>query len=91
MELSDAVRCAALFPEADLPGPPPGHPARRVEVEGVRVFLPSTHPLGTVFPERLEEERIEHVVGAVREFLKADGREKAIWTVSEAAQPSELA
>ncbi len=91
MELSDAVRRAALFPEADLPGPPPGHPARRVEVEGVYVFLSSTHPLGMVFPEQLEESRIEHVVGAVRELLAAEEREKAIWLVSEAAEPSSLA
>lgn len=74
-----------------MPGPPPGHPARRVEVDGVCVFLPSTHPLGLVFPEQVEEERIEHVVSAVREFLAAEGREMAIWSVSEEAQPSELA
>jgi hypothetical protein len=80
-----------LFPETDLLGPPPGSPARRVEVEGVYVFLPSTHPLGIVLPEQLEEERIEDVIGAVREFLTAEGREKAIWSVSEAARPTGLA
>ena len=55
------------------------------------VFLPSTHPLGMVFPEELEEGAIEDVVGAVRAFLTADGRHKAIWSVPEAAKPSDLA
>jgi hypothetical protein len=91
VELSEAVRHAALFPETDLPAPPPGSPSRRVEVEGVCVFLPSTHPLGMVFPEQLEEERIEHVIGATRELLTAEGRGKAIWSVPEAAKPSDLA
>ncbi|HEY2354716.1 MAG TPA: GNAT family N-acetyltransferase [Gaiellaceae bacterium] len=90
MELSDAVRRATLFPETDLPGPPAGSPARRVEVEGVYVFLPSTHPLGLVFPERVDEARLEHVVGAVREILTTEGRAKAIWSVPEAAEPSGL-
>jgi GNAT superfamily N-acetyltransferase len=90
VEFSDAVKRAVLFPETDLPSPPPGSPARRVEVEGVCVFLPSTHPLGMVLPERLEEGRLEHVVGAVREFLTAEGRGKAIWSVSEEAEPSDL-
>jgi GNAT superfamily N-acetyltransferase len=80
-----------LFPETDLLGPPPGSPARRVEVEGVYVFLPSTHPLGIVLPEHVEEGRTEHVVSAVREFLTAEGRGKAIWSVSEAAKPTGLA
>lgn len=79
-----------LFPETDLPGPPPGSPGRRVEVEGVCVFLPSTHPLGIVLPEQVEEGRIEHVVSAVREFLTAEGSAKAIWNVSEAAEPPGL-
>ena len=91
MELSDAIRRAALFSETDLPSPPPGHPARRVEIEGVYVLLPSTHPFGIVFPERLDEGRVEHVVGAVREFLTAEGRKKAIWMVPEEAEPSNLA
>lgn len=91
MELSDAVRRAVLFPETDLPGPPPGSPARRVEVEGVHVFLPSTHPLGIVLPEQLEEGRIGDLVTAVRDFLAAEGRPKAIWNVSDAATPADLA
>src|ERR1700740_1528613 len=91
VELPDAVRRAVLFPESDLLGPPPGSPARRVEVEGVYVFLPSTHPLGIVLPEQLEEERVEHVVAAVREFLTDERRRKAIWSVSRAATPADLA
>jgi hypothetical protein len=91
VELSDTIRRAALFPDTDLPGPPPGSPVRRVEVEGLNVVLPSTHPLGIVIPEQLEEGRIDDVVGAVRQFLVAERREKAIWNVSEAAKPTGLA
>ncbi len=91
MELSEAGRRAALFPETDLPGPPPGSPARRVEIEGLHVFLPSTHQLGMVFPEALEAGRLEDVVGAVRELLSSEGRRRAIWSVSRAATPPDLA
>lgn len=91
MELPDAIRRAALFPESDLPDPPPGHPARRVEVEGVPVLLPSVLPLGLVHPECVEAGRIKHAVGAVREFLREEGREKGIWFVPEAARPAGLA
>ena len=91
MELPDAIRSAALFPETDLPDFPPGHPARRVEIDGTFVLVPGTRPAGVVFPQRVEEGGIERLVGAVRELLRAEGREKALWMVAEAAEPPELA
>jgi hypothetical protein len=86
----DAIRHAALFPETDLPDLPPNHPTRRVVVEGVFVRLPAGLPVAYVSPERIEEPRIGEVVDGVRRFLRAEGREKAAWFVSEEAFPADL-
>jgi GNAT superfamily N-acetyltransferase len=90
VELPDAIKHAALFPESDQPDFPPGHPARRLEVEEIVVILPGGQPHGLVFPERIEESRVEHVVNAVRQMLRAERRERAIWFVPEAASPEGL-
>ncbi len=91
MELPDAIRHAALFPASDLPEFAPGHPTRQIEVEGVAVILPATLPPGLVFPERVEESQIERLVDAVRQALRHEGRERAIWSVPEASAPAGLA
>jgi hypothetical protein len=44
VELPDAIRHATLFPQSDLPEWPPGHPTRRIEIEGVYVLLPDGLP-----------------------------------------------
>jgi GNAT superfamily N-acetyltransferase len=86
-----AVRRAALFPAEDLLDLPVGHPSRRVVVAGVTVELPVGLPMGDVFPAQLEESQPEQVVGAVRRFLRVEGREKGVWFVPEAASPADLA
>lgn len=91
MELPDAIRHAALFPASDLPAFPPGHPTRNIEVEDIVITLLATLPVGLVWPERIEESRIEHVVDAVRRSLVAERRERAVWLVPEAAFPDGLA
>jgi GNAT superfamily N-acetyltransferase len=91
MELPGAIRQAALFPESDLLDFPPGHPTRRIEVEGVLVTLLATQPAGLVFPQRVEESRIQHLVDAVRRSLVLEGRERALWMVPEASVPKGLA
>lgn len=60
-------------------------------VSGVTVELPVGLPMGDVFPERLEPSAVENVVGAVRRFLRGEGRETAVWFVPEAASPADLA
>ena len=90
MKLSDAVRHATLFPESDQPDFPPGHPSRRVEVEGVFVVLPSGFPLGLVCPERIDESEVERVVDSVRRLHRAEQRAKALWFVPESASPEGL-
>lgn len=91
MELTDAVRHVAVFPESDQPGFPSGHPSRRLEVEGVFVILPGGLPLGLVLPERIEEPELGHVVESVRRLHRAEQRPRALWFVPEAAAPAGLA
>ena len=91
MQIPEAVRRAALFPNCDVPTWPPEHPTRRVSVEGVFVRLPAGLPLASVSPERIDESRVEHVVQEVRQFLSAEGREIGVWVVPEAVSPSDLA
>lgn len=91
VELPDAIRHAVLFPESDLPGFPPGHPSRRVEVEGVLVAVPGGLPHVLVLPERIEESQVEHVLDAVRQLARRERRERALWFVPEAASPAGLA
>lgn len=90
MRLDPVVR-AALFPMSDIPAPPAGHPDRMVEVAGVRVFLGDGLPEASVFPERIRAAELPNVVGQVRELLRAEGRTRGVWFVSEAADPPDLA
>lgn len=89
MELSDAIKRAALFPESDQPGFPDGHPSRRVEIDGVYILLLDSLHLGLVFPERIPETGVERVVDSVRRLLSAE-RRKAVWFVPDAASPAGL-
>jgi GNAT superfamily N-acetyltransferase len=61
---------AALFPESDLPAPPPGHPNRRVSVAGVFVRLPAGLPIALVSPDGLADAGVDRAVGEVRRFLR---------------------
>lgn len=90
MELPEAIRQAALFPESDTLDFPPGHPSRRIDVQGVLAILPEGVPFGLVFPERIESD-IGHVVEAVRRLLRTEQRERAIWFVPEAVSPDGVA
>jgi GNAT superfamily N-acetyltransferase len=91
VELPDAIRHATLFPQSDLPEWPPGHPTRCIEIEGVHVLLPDGLPWALVLPEHIEESRTEDVTEAVRQRVRADERERAMWFVPEAASPDDLA
>jgi GNAT superfamily N-acetyltransferase len=89
--ISEAVRAAALFAEFDLPDLPPEDPTRRLSIRGVFVRLPAGLPVALVSPEAIAESRVEQIVDEVRRFLRAEGREKAVWFVPEAASPRDLA
>jgi hypothetical protein len=81
---------AALFPEFDLPLPPPGHPYTVRSFDGYQVgYMPGgSFALVSVrrFPDALEAQ-----VAEVRALLAAEGFERAAWMVSEAAEPAGLA
>jgi GNAT superfamily N-acetyltransferase len=90
VEVPDAVRRVALFPETDLHPFPTGHPTRRFTVAGVAVRLTANFARSVVFPERLDESRVEHVVDEVRRFLRDEGQEQGVWIVPKAALPLDL-
>jgi hypothetical protein len=90
VQIPEAVRRAALFPNSDVPVWPSEHPTRRVSVEGVFVRLPAGLPLANVSPERIDESRVEQVVNEVRRFLSAEGIELGVWIVPEAVSPPDL-
>ena len=91
MSLAEAIKRAALFPEFDLPDLPREHPNRRVSVGGAFVRLPVGLPIALVSLERVEESRVEQMVDDVRQVLRAEGRDKGLWFVPEAASPGDLA
>lgn len=90
VDVPDVITRAALFPEFDLPDPPPGHPTRRVLVEGVLVRLLAALPVALASTPSVEESRIEEIVDTVRRFIRTEAREKGVWFVPEAASPSDL-
>ncbi len=92
VEVSEAIERAALFPYTDLRPLPEGHPTRRVTMAGIEVQLPGDSSRASAWaPERLEESRVDGIVGEVRRFLRREGREQAVWMVPEAALPHDLA
>jgi GNAT superfamily N-acetyltransferase len=90
VEIPDPVVRAALFPFADVLPLPPGHPDRRIEVSGAIVFLGQGLPDGIVLPERVESAELAMFVQEVRERLRREERQRAVWFVPEAAHPADL-
>jgi GNAT superfamily N-acetyltransferase len=88
--LPDPIRQAALFPDNDLPDPPPGHPFQLLRHDGytIGVFAGMTH--GSVVVEAVAPEKIEHVVEEARALLAEHGKTRGAWMVSEAASPADL-
>jgi GNAT superfamily N-acetyltransferase len=91
VEIPDAVVRAALFPSADGPALPRGHPDRRIEVSGATVFLGQGLPDGMILPERVDSVELATFVQEVRERLRREDRQRAVWFVPEAAHPADLA
>jgi hypothetical protein len=88
--VSELVRQAALFPELDLPGPPPGHPYRQRRGDG---FVVGCFPGGTfasVSVHAFPVDDLEARVDAVRAVVAEEGFAKAAWLISEAARPEGL-
>ena len=90
-EMSDALIEAALFPELDVPDPPPGHPFQVRKGDGYQVGFTSGTSYAMVFVRRLAEETLASVVAEVRTLLASEGFDRAAWVVSEAAEPAGIA
>jgi GNAT superfamily N-acetyltransferase len=88
--LSPALLEAALFPEFDLPLPPPGHPYRVRTLDGYRVGYTPGSSFALVSVRRFGDD-LEGRVAEVRALLAAEGFERAAWMVAEAAEPAGLA
>jgi hypothetical protein len=81
---------AALFPEFDLPLPPPDHPYKVRGFDGYQVgYIPGAS-FALVSVRRFPAE-LERGVGEIRALLAAEGFDRAAWMVPEAAEPAGLA
>lgn len=89
--IPESVRNAALFPEDDLPEPPPGHPYRQVRRDGYMVGLFPGQTFGTVSVSSIDAGAVEQTVEEVRRVLAEDGKSRGAWMVAEAASPDGLA
>jgi GNAT superfamily N-acetyltransferase len=89
--IPELVSDAALFPEDDLPAPPPEHPFRQVRGHGYVVGLFPGHTLGNVAVRALDADAVERTVLEVRRLLAEDGKSRGAWMVAEAASPGGLA
>ena len=80
-----------MFPEDDLPAPPPEHPFRQVRRDGYVVGLFPGQTFGTVSVRALDADALEQTVQEVRRLLAEDGKSRGAWMVAEAATPRGLA
>jgi hypothetical protein len=89
--LTDPVRQAALFPDTDLPDPPPDHPFKLIRRDGysIGVFAGMTH--GNVAVQAIAPDDVQRVVGEVRSVLAEHGKGRGAWMAPEAASPPDLA
>jgi len=89
--IPEPISTAALFPDADLPAPPPEHPFRQVRGDGYVVGLFPGQTFGTVSVRTLGGDAVEQTVEDVRRLLTADGKSRGAWFIAEAASPAGLA
>jgi GNAT superfamily N-acetyltransferase len=89
--IPELVSDAALFPEDDLPAPPPEHPFRQVRRDGYVVGLFPGQTLGNVSVRMLDAAAVEQTVEEVRRLLAEDGKSRGAWMIAEAASPADLA
>lgn len=82
---------AALFPEFDLPLPPPEHPYKVRVFDGYRLGYMPGGSFALVSVRRFPEDGLEERVGEIRRLLAAEGFGRAAWMVAEAAEPAGLA
>lgn len=81
---------AALFPEFDLPLPPPEHPYKVRPFDGYQVGYMAGSSFALVSVRRFPEDGLEDRVLEIRQLLAAEGFDRAAWMVGEASEPAGL-
>jgi GNAT superfamily N-acetyltransferase len=85
------VQLAALFPDTDLPPPPPDHPFKQVRRDGYTIGLQTGMTFANVVPRRIDADGVGQAVADVRGLAGERGMTRAAWFVSEQARPEGLA
>lgn len=85
----EQLREVALWPNWDLPDPPPEHPFKLIRRDGFCVgsFLDSSH--ATVFVRSLPRD-LDRVISEARRLVAESGAESGAWMVPEQATPAGL-
>ena len=91
MAIPDAVVRAAIYPELDLPVPPPEHPFERIDRAGYSLSVFRGATFGFVSVQALLPDDIERTLAESREFFTERGISRGAWMIPEAASPSGLA
>lgn len=91
MVVEERVRRAALWPQTDLPDPPPEHPYEVIRRDGFTMGVFRGLSFGEVFPEVLAVGRIEQTLTEARSVLAERGLQQGAWSVPEATRPASLA
>jgi GNAT superfamily N-acetyltransferase len=91
MSIPDAVVRAAIFPDLDLPVPPPEHPFDRIDRVGYSLGVFRGATLGSVSVQKLAQDDVERTLAETREFFVERGIERVAWMIPDSASPSGLA
>ncbi len=90
MATAEQLRDAALWPNWDLPDPPPGHPFQLTRRGGFCVGAFSGTADATVFVKDISAD-VDRVVTEARALVVERGARTGAWMVPEAAKPNGLA
>jgi hypothetical protein len=91
MPIPDAVVRAAIYPDLDLPVPPPEDPFERIDREGYSLGVFRGATLGSVSVRDLTQDGVERTLAETREFFVERGVGRVSWMIPESASPGGLA
>ncbi len=88
MAIPALVRRAAIFPELDLPDPPPEHPYEVIRADGYAIGIFPGLSFGQVSVSAVGTDAIEQTIEDARSTLATYGMSQGAWMVPEAASPA---